>query len=452
VFSRLGLFVFVLTATVSGAIAAAPVSRANAVGLGPTAQQTVEVLPSYAARLASAPVPAPTVTPLPPPIWPPPDAAGTAHTTPPLANLRPGALPSPPALLWFAQSDAITVAGNVIDGQLYIPVVVDGHRKIFLVDTAAPTQIDSGEIGDEHAANVVIGSLQIGDLRLNNVTVKVSRVRPYSETYLGWAADGVLGSELFERFPAAIDYEASALTVYRTSDAAKRARPGDATVVPVQMVRDDPAIEGMIDGAAGSFILASGFDGFVTLGWNFAKAKRMLHDGEGIAELRLARPDGEMAGRTLRLHTFSIGSLSINRPIVGIIGNPPGADGLPDTAGVIGDDLLQRFFVLLDEPGGSLALAPRGAQTDPSFDRSGLWLVNRDGSIVVRSVTRRSPAEAAGLKSGDVVLRVGGRPVGAIDLAAARAALAQAAGRTVPIEYRRDGRVRDTVVTLRSLL
>jgi len=438
VFARLPLLVFFF-ASMSAAIV-------------PSAKQAVDVLPSYAPKLASAPAPSPTVAPLPAPIWPPPDAAGNAHTTPPLANSRPVAIPSPPSVLWFAQSDTITVTGDVIDGQLYLPVVVDGHRKIFLVDTAGPTQIDGGEIGEGATADVVISSLQVGDLHLNDVTAKVARIRPYSETYLGWPADGVLGKELFERFPAAIDYAASSLTVFRTIDAAKRALPADATVVPVQMVRDDPTVFATVDGAAGSFILATGLDGFVTLGWDFAKAKRLLHDREGIPELRLALPDGELAGHTVRLHSFSIGSLAVDRPIVGIMGNAPGPDGLPDTAGVVGSDFLQRYFVLLDEPGGTVALAPRATQADVPFDRSGLWLVDRDGSIVVRSVTRRSPAETAGLKTGDVLLRVGGRSLGAGDLSAARALLAQDAGRVVPIEYRRGGRVRETRLTLRSLL
>jgi S1-C subfamily serine protease len=43
-----------------------------------------------------------------------------------------------------------------------------------------------------------------------------------------------------------------------------------------------------------------------------------------------------------------------------------------------------------------------------SYDLSGLHLLRKDGKVVVHSVDKQSPADAAGLKAGDVLVQVDG--------------------------------------------
>jgi C-terminal processing protease CtpA/Prc len=129
--------------------------------------------------------------------------------------------------------------------------------------------------------------------------------------------------------------------------------------------------------------------------------------------------------------------------------------GLPlaDVSGVIGADLLRHAFILLDESGQTASLVVRGgASVAQDYDRSGLWLIDRNRSIVVRSVTRGSAADFAGLSEGDSILYVDGKAVGPDDLDSVRLQLAQTSAHSVSLSYRRGRSARRIVLVLRSLL
>jgi len=414
--------------------------------------QTPEPLPSFAPALTPAPTPSPTVTPLPPPIWPPQDAAGNAHTTPPLPPVRLMVAPSPPGVLWLNPTDVMTVQAETHAGRLFVPVVVNGRRSLFLLDTASPTTLDADAAADPQSSDTTLDSLQIGDLHFSGMTVKVARIRPFAQTYLGWPADGIIGQDFFARYPVMIDYGASLVTVFRTPAAANAAQPSGAFVLRMASVRGFPAVDGSIDGVAGSFILDTGLGGFVTLGLDFARDRHFLRSGDGLSDLWLAQPDGELPGRTVRLKTFALGSASFDRPVVGIMTQQPDPKGLPDTPGVIGSELLQRFTVMLDAPAGSAAFAPRSGLAGVPFDRSGLWLIVRGDSIAVRSVVPRSPGDVAGLHGGDVIAQLNGKPVGVGDLDVARALFAQDGNASVDVAFVRGPIHRRTRVFLRNML
>jgi hypothetical protein len=94
--------------------------------------------------------------------------------------------------------------------------------------------------------------------------------------------------------------------------------------------------------------------------------------------------------------------------------------GLLTTAGKgsrLGLGFWSRFVVTFDLPHDKVYLK-RGKEFDRPdvHDLSGLHLLRQDGQVVVHSVGKGSAAEAAGLKSGDVLVRVGDTRVEAMSL------------------------------------
>jgi carboxyl-terminal processing protease len=85
---------------------------------------------------------------------------------------------------------------------------------------------------------------------------------------------------------------------------------------------------------------------------------------------------------------------------------------------------------------------------DGEYSGVGLW-VHRDtsGNIAVMSVQTGSPADHAGLRSGDIVVAVGGQPVTGRTVADVVTALRGDAGTTILVSYQRGGGVH--VATLR---
>jgi hypothetical protein len=295
--------------------------------------------------------------------------------------------------------------------------------------------------------------MQIADVRLLQVPVTRARISPFSLTYLGHQADGIVGSELFARYPVTIDMAAGTLTIYRTEAAAMQARPVGAAVLPLELVGGNPAVACAVDGVSASpcFIDVDS-DADLMLDWNSAQAQEMLHLGTTLTTMREAMPGREMFGRIARGHDLSLGSLSIAGPLVRL--PIPTSDPASDPIGLrtrIGSGVLGRYATTIDEVGGQLVLSSgTAAPVAPAFDRSGLWLIWRSGVAVVRNVVAGSPGDAAGIAAGDEILDVNGKP--AIDLDTVRALLAGDPGSVVALTYQHGQRQGQATLTLRTIL
>ena len=409
------------------------------------------MMPTMVPEFASAEPPSPTVTPLPPPPVPPRDASGISGTTPPLEAVSPGPRPTTPEMLWLADGDASTVAIEVHGGVPYVPVVVNGERREFLLSTVRPSAVDQSLAGGAAGA-LSVRTLQVGDVRLTGVRVTSARLVPFSQTYLGVKAEGVLGSEFFGHYPITIDYPNRKMTIFRDERAALSARAAGETRVPLQLVGGGPAIHCTVDGAyAAPCVIDVGSDSEVMLSPAFGEARRMLRAGPSLSDMREAEPEREMTGRMARAQSLSIGSLMFDRPLVRLPNEFAASPGGGQAGTHIGSGILAKFVVSIDVPGGSFALtgAP-DATAESAFDRSGLWLVLRNGAVTVRSVLRGSPAESAGLRGGDLIVSIDGQAAQDLDLV--RSQLTGNTGERLEVVYLRGGQRRGTTLMLRNII
>jgi carboxyl-terminal processing protease len=92
------------------------------------------------------------------------------------------------------------------------------------------------------------------------------------------------------------------------------------------------------------------------------------------------------------------------------------------------------------------------AVMDGEYTGVGLW-VHRDGAgvVSVMSVQTGSPSDAAGLRTGDVVTAVAGRPVDGRSVAEIVSSLRGGAGTTVGVTFRRDAVTRSVSLTRVSM-
>jgi PDZ domain-containing protein len=400
---------------------------------------------------SAEPSSSPTVTPLPPPPVPPPDAAGIAHTTPPLGIASPQPRPTVPNAIWLSASDSSTVAIALHGGRPFVPVVIDGVRRDFLLSSLRSSAIDDALHVDGDANGYFLRTVQIGDVRLTNVAVTRERLAPFSLAYLGAAAAGILGSELFARYPVTIDYPHRTMTVYRSEIAAASARTPDAIGVPMEMVKGEPAVSCGVDGISAAPCFVDVYSDADLWVWG---PSRWTAKNQPAMAMRDAEPEGEMHGVTVRAHNLTIGTYSVSGPLLDI-GGSRGEDEYAVESphrSTLGSGIFSRFAITIDEPGGAFFLVggPSAASTPSSFDGSGLWLVWRNGTVVVRSVVHRSPADAAGLAGGDVLLALDGKPLQNLD--DARAALMGPSGTKVMLTYQRGATRRDVDLMLRSPL
>jgi len=406
--------------------------------------------PTSAPTPTETPTPTPTLTPLPPPPAPPPDAQAISPTTAPIGEVSPRPEPTLEPSFWLGDGGSSTIPLAMHGGRPYVPVVLDGVRRDFLLSSLRQTTIDDSIPVNRGGDVPSIRTLQIGAVRFVGLKVATARIEPFARAYLGSNASGIVGADLFAHYPVTIDYANVSMTIYRDEAAAAAARPTGTASIPLALVDGMPAVACGIDGKNGPpcFVdVCSDEDIAVWGGAGSDVSRRSI----GIRD---AEPDHEVNGTVERARAMSVGAVTVPGPLVDRMSSSEEPLLSSKVSAVIGSGLLSRFVVTIDEIGGTLSLVPSGAaptNAAPSpFDGSGLWLIWRDGQVVVRSIVPLSPADRVGLRAGDIILTIDGKPP--LDLDSAVRSFDRPTGTKVALAYQRRKARKDIVLTLRSLI
>jgi len=426
----------VLEHGIRGIVAVVFVAAAMAGGVNATAEPSSprdpvpSPIPSPAASSTRIPVALPSA----PPIVPPRDAPAVRRTTSPFSPAPMTSMPPPPDSIWLGNDEAVTVPIALHGERPFIQVVIDGHPATAVVDTAAvETLIDAGtaDVGDTTEAI----SLQIGDVRFPRVRATKSRVRAFTETYLGTRADAIIGRDLMQRYPVSLDFPNRLLTVFRESHGAVAAQPAGAVSMTLRVIDGRPAVAGSLDGQPPVwFALNTGASYEVEL--NSIAGRTGSAHGQHSIPFRDSRiPGGDYSGVLERGRSLTLGSLTFNQPLIAWLSTRPNQPK-SELAGALGAMTLTRLSVLIDELAGNVTIvASQGATAARLYDPSGIALEMRNGAIVVHSIVLGSPADVAHMHEGDEIVTINGLAPATLDFA--RQLLDGNPGTKIVIAYRR---------------
>jgi hypothetical protein len=351
------------------------------------------------------------------------------------------------------------VAARLEQGFFVVPVRLDttGPERLFLFDTGMNiTAIDSalaarlgleavappgtatdaaGQAG--RLAMVRIPSIVLAGFAARDVqaaAVDLSSLRANS----GLALEGILGANVLRSFPYTLDYQQGVVRF-----GAPDALPGRAIVLPlldhpspflpplVQLKVQGAELWGAIDaGALGGLYLP----------------RRVLEDLR-LDRSRRVESRGAVSGGLFGLglpslaarpRTVALGSLQLRDLPV---------ESTESEFALIGAEFLRHFRVAVDYPRRRVVLEPVDVPWPHDVESFGLGLA-RDGGTrtVVTGVWADSPADRAGLRPGQRVLRVDGQPADSLSLPALRSRLLDPAGRVVALTVQGDSGV--STVTL----
>lgn len=380
------------------------------------------------------------------------------------------ALPhTPPTGVTLAHgATSISVPFRLLNDHIYVEGRVNGKGPYtFIVDTGGHTLLSPKVIAETglHATGnapesgagekqsstgyVPVGTISIGGVVMHDQVAFATSI--YTPDIEGIPVDGMVGFELFRRLVVQIDYGRKVLTFTQPGHASF-ANAGVA--VPFAFYTHLPFVHGLIDDIPATFDIDTGSRSELDV---TSPAVRRNHLREryphGVRAVTGWGVGGAAASYVVRLQSITLGDVTVKAPVADLSADARGSFSDPNYDGNVGSALLKGFVVTFDY--GHQMMYLRRIVPPPAdygtFDRSGLWIEAAKGGYLVTSIAAGSPAAQGGLRVGDVILELDGRPVRAADLSGARQLLrTRPAGTNVPLLVKRKGGSRRIILTLRD--
>ncbi len=360
-----------------------------------------------------------------------------------------------------------TIPITLSENHVYLDVMLNGKGPFrFILDTGGSNLIDPavakeiGAFGTGSAQGSGVGSqteafsfanvakLAVGDAVLTNQFFAVAPTRLGFGMSAGHPVDGLIGWEVLARYVTTFDYANRQVVL---SMPGTTQPPANGHVVPFVFYGTQPQIACTIDDIPGECTIDTGARDTLSFMTPFVAAHPQIVpatmtavgvNGFGIG--------GPALGKLGRIQSVGIGDLQLTNLVADYSTQTAGALAAPFIAANLGGNLLRRFTITFDYNNGTMTLVPNAAFAEADvYERSGLFLIERAGSVVVADSRPGTPAANAGITKGDVIGSVDGKPAGTMPLSEIRNALAQPAGTVVTLQVTgKDGTPRTIALKL----
>jgi hypothetical protein len=155
-----------------------------------------------------------------------------------------------------------------------------------------------------------------------------------------------------------------------------------------------------------------------------------------------------------RLDRFDLAESEINRPVVEFPSRDEGGIPLAGIDGSIGYQILRQFVMTFDYSRREIWFERSAAFGETTIQwKTGFQAVKvGDNGFRVVTVEPDTPAAAAGIRVGDLITMVDGRPAASVGQAEFGGLMRRADGTVVGLEINRDGIRHSVMLTLKELL
>jgi hypothetical protein len=247
--------------------------------------------------------------------------------------------------------------------------------------------------------------LRLPHLTIDSLNFHVNNYQILTNVY-GERIDGIIGYSVISRYIIKINYDSS-MVEFWTKGNLKYPRGGYLlkpfiSTLPVQSVRvrDERTINArfLYDiGAGMNMIFSTDFINDSSL--LSKKRKLFAKEAEGLG--------GKIDMAITVIKEVKLGPYRFRNVPVYIFDDVYNATSYPYLGGLIGNDLLRRFNVIMNYEKRDIHLLPNSHYNDPfDYAYTGIELYYVDGKVLIGDVADKSPGEKAGLKEGDVVIAI----------------------------------------------
>lgn len=329
-------------------------------------------------------------------------------------------------------------------------VIVDTGATDEILDAALAKElgiaVTAPQMVDQPGGAVAIGKTTgvdaaVGDAALKSWPFVTAPLRGL-EAFLGRPFDGILGQALFDRFVVEFDYAACRLRLY---DPATFVYTGTGTVLPMERPDGRLFVHARLEGSghtSAEALLQVDTGSFEALGLEGPDVERLhlVPDGAPRGPLFGLAIGGETSGYRTRFASVTFGSIRLHAPIASVTTSANASDD-PVSVGVVGGEILRRFKVIVAASRNQIILEPAASLREKfNGDVNGIIFASPRpfASLVVYKVLEGSPGAEAGLRAGDELIELDGKPVATLGLDKVSHAL-QISDRRYRLKIRRDG-------------
>lgn len=364
---------------------------------------------------------------------------------------------------------ATTVPFQLVENHVYLNVMLNGKGPYrFIFDTGGQNVVDPAvakEIGalgkgvlqgsgvgsaTESFSFATVESLQVGEAVLKNQLFAVAPVRMGFGVSAGQPVDGLIGWEVLARYVTTFNYGSSQVVL--TMPGSGKAENG-AQTIPFVFYSTQPQIACAINGIPSQCTIDTGARDTLTMYAPYVAEHPQVRPATltapGVTGFGVGGP---AYGRLGRLHELAIGNTRLTDLVADYSLAKQGAFAAPFLAANLGGNLLRRFNVTFDYVHQTMVLVPNAnAGSHDEYERSGLFVVNLGGKIVVADARPGTPSADAGIARGDAIAAIDGTSTAGMSLDTVRAAFTRPAGTVVHLTLTSKTKPkRDVSLTLRD--
>ncbi|MEI6263897.1 MAG: aspartyl protease family protein [Sphingobacteriia bacterium] len=222
----------------------------------------------------------------------------------------------------------------------------------------------------------------------------------------GVRIDGIIGYSFLRRFIVRLDYDNNKVEIY-TPGTYKYPRGGQLlkpnfTTLPQQfaIIQDSREI-------LNRFIFDTGAGLCFLLSKDFTEDSSIFKTNRRFFTTQAEGLGGKKQMELTVVKSVKIGQFKFKNVPVHVFDDTYNVTNYPVLGGILGNDLLRRFNVILNYPEQSIHIKPNvhfNEDFDYSYTGLGIYLIG--GEIRVVDIVKGSPGDKAGFKEGDVIFSV----------------------------------------------
>jgi len=247
--------------------------------------------------------------------------------------------------------------------------------------------------------------LHLPGLNIDSLNFHINDYSILTAVY-GEKIDGIIGYSVLSRYIIKINYDSSNIEFW-TRGLYKYPRGGfllrpiiNSTPVQSLRVRDGKTI-------TARFLYDMGAGLNMMLSTDFLKDSSLLDKKRKLYAKEAEGLGGKVDMAMTVIKEVRLGPYKFKNVPVYIFNDTFNITSYPFLAGLLGNDILRRFNVILNYDRRDIHLLPNTHFNEPfDYSYTGIELYYIDGKIIIGDVAKGSPAEDAGIKEEDVLIAV----------------------------------------------